>query len=93
MHGHTVVAVTSETIDRAWFNKFAIDSIQKFADELRPNDGAIGDWEYRFRADIELMVLRIDETEYIWKLTDEFQSGIEGFYSGYQPMRLGVWAD
>jgi hypothetical protein len=66
-HTHAVVAVAEEAVDRVWFSLQSICAVQKFADELAPNDGALGDWEHRFCDNgTELMVLKIDGTQHIW---------------------------
>jgi hypothetical protein len=82
---HTVVAVCDDsgTPDRAWFYEVSIRAVYKFADELVPGDGALGDWEYRRHNDTELMVLKANGTQYIWKLTNRY----------HQNHRFGVWVD
>jgi hypothetical protein len=85
MDNHTVVALcdTEGTPDRAWFFTRSIYQIQKFADEMVPGDGAIGDWEYRQHNNTELMVLKANDTQYIWKLTHRYD----------YDARFGVWVD
>jgi hypothetical protein len=92
-HGHTLVALTTGTVAAAWFYVRAIDYAKHLSGKLQPGDGHIGDWEYRLTCGclndsphVELMVLKAEGKEYIWKLTDQ--------YDECPPAkRLGVWAD
>jgi hypothetical protein len=82
MDNHSVVAVcdTDGTPDRAWFFTNLILHIRYLAPA---HDGVLGDWEYRQHNNTELMVLKANGTQYIWKLTHRY----------HYDSRFGVWVD
>jgi hypothetical protein len=80
---HAVVALCDDgTPDRAWFFTSLIYYIQ--LGQHLPGDCFAGDWEYRrLHNDTELMVLKANSTQYIWKLTHRYD----------HDSRFGVWVD
>jgi hypothetical protein len=84
---HSVVALcdTDGTPDRAWFFTNLIYYVQLGRSvPLMPGNCFVEDWEYqRLHNGTELMVLKANSTQYIWKLTHRYD----------HDSRFGVWVD